>query len=565
MSTTPAATYTVADYLFDRIAELGTTDVFGVPGDFNLPFLDNVLAHPTLNWVGNNNELNAAYCADGYARVRGFAAMVTTFGVGELSAINGTAGAFAEYSPVLHIVGAPSRATQKTGLKVHHTLGDGKFTHFYEMARPVNCAQAWLTPANAAYEIDRVITSMLTHRRPGYILLSPDVARSEIYRPDHRLDAGARPRSSSAALAAFTAAAAKFLDGTQATVLADLLVHRLGAWTNLKDFLSTSKLPYATLAWGKSLVDERSDQFAGIYAGAASSVRPKDAVENAERLISVGVEFTDNTTAGFSMELDADRIIDIQPDQATVGGRAFAPIFMADALDALAAVIDGSAEQTATVEAYPLKDDDAEKPAPLPGDAPLAQQDLWPIVTEWMPEDSIILADQGTSFFGMADKAIPNGAMFIGQPLWGSIGYTLPASVGAAIADRDRRAVLLIGDGSAQLTVQEISTHLREKTNPLILLVNNDGYTVERAIHGPEQDYNDIARYDWQAIPAAFGGTPDTAVSLKATTSDELRAALAEANKQRDKLVLLEAVTEPMDLPAFLADICAALARSKES
>ena len=93
--------YTIADYLFDRVAEAGASEIFGVPGDFNLTFLDNVLASEKLRWVGNTNELNAGYAANGYARERGFAAMVTTFGVGELSAINATAGSFAEYAPIL--------------------------------------------------------------------------------------------------------------------------------------------------------------------------------------------------------------------------------------------------------------------------------------------------------------------------------------------------------------------------------------------------------------------------------------------------------------------------------
>ena len=122
--------YTIADYLFDRIAEAGATEIFGVPGDFNLTFLDNIIASDKLRWVGNTNELNAGYAADGYARERGFAAMVTTFGVGELSAVNATAGSFAEYAPVLHVVGAPSTALQDSKRRIHHTLGDGVFNHF---------------------------------------------------------------------------------------------------------------------------------------------------------------------------------------------------------------------------------------------------------------------------------------------------------------------------------------------------------------------------------------------------------------------------------------------------
>ena len=81
---------------------------------------------------------------------------------------------------------------------------------------------------------------------------------------------------------------------------------------------------------------------------------------------------------------------------------------------------------------------------------------------------------------------------FIGQPLWGSIGYTLPATLGTQIANPHRRNVLLIGDGSLQLTVQSLSTMIRQDLKPIIFVINNDGYTVERMIHGMNEPYNDI-------------------------------------------------------------------------
>ena len=158
--------YTIADYLFERIAEAGATEVFGVPGDYNLAYLDNIIDSDQLCWVGNTNELNAGYAADGYARERGFAALVTTFGVGELSAINATAGSFAEYAPVLQVVGTPTMQQQHDKRRLHHSLGDGTFNHFIKMVEPVTVARAQITPENAASEIDRVIRMVLKKHRP---------------------------------------------------------------------------------------------------------------------------------------------------------------------------------------------------------------------------------------------------------------------------------------------------------------------------------------------------------------------------------------------------------------
>ncbi|WP_257896075.1 thiamine pyrophosphate-binding protein, partial [Enterobacter chuandaensis] len=179
--------YCVADYLLDRLTDCGADHLFGVPGDYNLQFLDHVIDSPDICWVGCANELNASYAADGYARCKGFAALLTTFGVGELSAMNGIAGSYAEHVPVLHIVGAPGMASQQRGELLHHTLGDGEFRHFYHMSEPITVAQAILTEQNACYEIDRVLTTMLRERRPGYLMLPADVAKKAATPPVNAL------------------------------------------------------------------------------------------------------------------------------------------------------------------------------------------------------------------------------------------------------------------------------------------------------------------------------------------------------------------------------------------
>ena len=115
--------FTVGDYLLARLAEIGIRHVFGVPGDYSLAFLDHIMDSEQITWVGNANELNAAYAADGYARVNGAGALLTVYGAGELSAINGIAGAYAEYVPVIHVVGAPATSAQRARALVHHTLG----------------------------------------------------------------------------------------------------------------------------------------------------------------------------------------------------------------------------------------------------------------------------------------------------------------------------------------------------------------------------------------------------------------------------------------------------------
>lgn len=548
-------TYTVSDYLLDRLVELGVTDMFGVPGDFNLQFLDHVIDHEALTWVGNANELNAGYAADGYARVKGIGALVTTYGVGELSAINATAGSYAERVPVLHIVGAPSQEAQAAHLTMHHTLGDGDFTHFIRMATEVSCAVANLEHATAAGEIDRVLREMMIQKRPGYILLATDVARVEVAPPQAPLELP-QALSSPGSLEAFRADLATALAGKKTTVLADLLVHRMGAQEELTRLLSTTGLPYATLMWGKTLVDESKPAFAGIYAGVVSDERAKDAVEQAEALICAGVTFTDTTTAGFSQKLPENTVF-LGAQTAKIGRRTYAPLTLATALDVVREVALEVGAQPK--ELMPWAEETRED---IPWDEPLTQDVLWSLLSQELSPGNIVVADQGTSFFGMASRRFPENSMFIGQPLWGSIGYTLPAMMGAAIADRSARGVLLIGDGSAQLTFQEIGTMLEQKINPVVVLINNKGYTVERAIHGATQPYNDIRTYNWQLIPAALGAQEDDVLMLRVSTARELVEAAKLTHETRDRLVFMEVMMGQDDIPALLADVANALARA---
>ncbi len=544
------STYTVGDYLLDRLAELGVTEVFGVPGDYNLEFLDHIVAHSQLRWVGNANELNAGYAADGYGRLRGLSAVVTTFGVGELSAANAIAGSYAERVPVVHIVGGPSKDAQGTRRALHHSLGDGDFEHFLRISREITCARANLMPATATREIDRVLSEVREQRRPGYLLLPTDVARFETEPPSAplpRYTGGTSPR----ALAQFDAAAAELIADRQLTVLADLLVHRLNAVSELEALLAADAVPHATLMWGKSLVDESASEYLGIYAGAASAEPVRRAIEDAPVLVTAGVVFTDMVSGFFSQRIDPTRTIDIGVEQSAVGTAVFAPLEMAEALNAITDILTrrGVTSPPVASASDPVSVNRPDR------DQPLNQNVLWDRFCDALTPGNIVLADQGTSFYGMATHRLPQGVTFIGQPLWGSIGYTLPATLGAGLAQRDRRPVLLIGDGAAQLTVQELGVFSREGLSPVIVVVNNDGYTIERMIHGKSAPYNDIVGWHWAEIPTALGVTEH--LFFRAENFGELDDAFVAAAEHRDRMVLIEAVVPRLDIPDLLTELVA--------
>jgi len=536
-------TTTVTRYLLSRLRELGVGHVFGVPGDYSLAVLDEVLDTPGIEWVGTAAELGAAYAADGYARVKGFGALVTTFGVGELSAVNGVAGSYAERVPLLHITVGPSQAMEDTGASVHHTAGDGDFTRFARAHESVTCAHGVLRAPDAPAEIDRVLTAALAHRRPAYLRMPSDVGALHVpppRRPLVRVDPIVDPGN----LVRFTDAVRRRVASAESTaVLADYLVDRFGVRAELADLVAAG-LPHAVVAMGKSVLDERDPLFAGVYAGALSDDVTRTTVDDADLLIRVGVHLVDTTSGGFSQGYPDGAGIELQPWEARVDGEIFADVPLAVSLPAVTELVRAHHGVTPTPPRL------TDPPPPDTTCSALTQEFLWDAVSRSLTGEHLVIAEQGTSYFGIASRRFPSGCGFIAQPLWGSIGYGLPAALGAQLADPARRCVLLVGDGSAQLTIQELGTIARHDLHPVVVLVNNGGYTVERAIHGPRAAYNDIAAWDWRALPAALGA--ENALVMTVRTNHELLAALDAAHACTDRLVFIEAITDLDDVPELL-------------
>ncbi|EFS3079743.1 alpha-keto acid decarboxylase family protein [Salmonella enterica] len=540
--------YTVADYLLDRLAGCGIGHLFGVPGDYNLQFLDHVIDHPTLRWVGCANELNAAYAADGYARMSGAGALLTTFGVGELSAINGIAGSYAEYVPVLHIVGAPCSAAQQRGELMHHTLGDGDFRHFYRMSQAISAASAILDEQNACFEIDRVLGEMLAARRPGYIMLPADVAKKTAIPPTQALALPVHEAQSGVETAFRYHARQCLMNSRRIALLADFLAGRFGLRPLLQRWMAETPIAHATLLMGKGLFDEQHPNFVGTYSAGASSKEVRQAIEDADRVICVGTRFVDTLTAGFTQQLPAERTLEIQPYASRIGETWF-NLPMAQAVSTLRELcLECAFAPPPTRSAgQPVRIDKGE----------LTQESFWQTLQQYLKPGDIILVDQGTAAFGAAALSLPDGAEVVLQPLWGSIGYSLPAAFGAQTACPDRRVILIIGDGAAQLTIQKMGSMLRDGQAPVILLLNNDGYTVERAIHGAAQRYNDIASWNWTQIPPALNAAQQ-AECWRVTQAIQL-AEVLERLARPQRLSFIEVMLPKADLPELLRTVTRAL------
>ena len=562
------ATMSVGQYLAARLVQCGAAHAFGVPGDFTLALLDEMLAEPALSWVGSSNELNAAYAADGYARVgRTMGAVVTTYGVGELSAINGIAGAFAEDVPVACVVGMPATGALGSGALLHHSLLDGDHQHFVRAFREVTRAQAVLTAETAADEIDRVLTAALTTSKPVYLGIPADVAVAPLAPAlgAARLAEPLRPRASDpGALAAFERAVAQALavapahDGGEqpaVTVLAGPRIHRRGVESAVAALAALPGVRIASQVGSKAVIDEDHPASLGTYMGAITQHEAtRRAVDDAALLVMIGTVVSDFTTGFFTQAFDPTAAVELALDHARVGYAVFPDVRLDDALEALDRVI---------AAARLVEPEGATRPAVTatpPGDdaEPLDHGALWAELQAWLPPDTTLIAEAGTAFYGALDLTLPDRCDLLGQPVWSSIGYTIPATLGAGLARPQRRPVLIIGDGAAQLTVQELGQVFHHGLAPVILLLDNAGYTVERMIRSPEAVYQDIVPWNWRLIPAALGGSRVRV--REATTVGDLRAALADAAAAPDDALFVRVQLPRDDAPRLLVELTQRLA-----
>ncbi|HDS1817432.1 TPA: alpha-keto acid decarboxylase family protein [Pseudomonas putida] len=542
----------VADYLYLRLKQAGVDHLFGVPGDYNLWLLEALLQQDQIEWTSNANELNAAYAADGYARTKGLAALITTFGVGELSALNGIAGSAAEHVPVLHIVGAPPLAAQASKSPMHHTFGDGDFERFLRIHAEVAVGCSMLTPETAVSEIDRVLNLVIEQNKPGYLVIPMDVVNHQVEVPAQATARTVQP--SPTALADLRhALAACLAEPKRVSLIAGHLAERFGVKQGVRSLVQAHALMSASLLMGKGTLDERADSHIGLYVGGASEPAVKQAIEGCDLVIAVGVTFTDAVTGGFTDGLDHMKVLDIQPFSTHLHGVAY-PLRMHEAIQCLDDV---------------LKD---HRPLPTPlsarapaasfdPDATLNQADLWTIVGQSLTDNDIIVADLGTTFFGAASITLPQGAGFVAQPLWGSIGFSIPAAYGAKKAAPGSHVLLIVGDGSALLTAQEIGSMLRDDLSLTVLLLNNEGYTIERLICNPQRAYHDVPAWDWTRLPGLMGkGKAHETHTV--TRNRQLVDALVGRGEQMG-LRFIEAMLPKLDAPVLMTTITDAITKKQ--
>ncbi|KAL9255209.1 Pyruvate decarboxylase 4-like protein [Drosera capensis] len=539
---------TLGGYIAHRLASINCHSIFSVPGDFNLTLLDHFISHPSLSLIGCCNELNAGYAADGYARAKGVGACVVTFTVGGLSVINAIAGAYSENLPVICMVGGPNSNDYGTNRIIHHTIGETDFGQELRCFQNVTCHQAVINNLDDAHEqIDTAISTALKESKPVYISIScnlpalphPAFAREPV---PFFLDPSVSNQRS------LEAAVEETLEVLHKAVKPVLVGGpKLRVAKAQKAFLELADAcgyPVAIMPSAKGQVPEQHPNFIGTYWGAVSTSFVSEIVESADVYVFVGPIFNDYSSVGYSLLVKTEKTIIVKPNRVNIGhGPSFGCVLMADYLTLLAKRIK---KNTTAMENYCRIYIPPGRPLKCGQGQALKVNVLFKHIQDMLTKDNAVIAETGDSWFNCQKLRLPEGCGYEFQMQYGSIGWAVGATLGYAQGAKDKRVIACIGDGSFQVTAQDVSTMIRNGQNTIIFLINNGGYTIEVEIHdGP---YNVIKNWNYTGLVEAIHNGEGNCWTSKVKTEEDLVAAIATATgEKKDSLCFIEVIVHKDD------------------
>ena len=507
---------TVGGHLASRIVQAGTRAFFTVPGDFNLVLLDQLIKQPGLRMIGCCNELNAGYAADGYARATGgLSVVVVTYMVGGLSVINAVAGAYSDDLPVLVVSGGPNTLDAAANHRVHHTIGEAELYQCAECFEPVVAANLRCATSRRRRRDDRPCGHVMSgEAQAGVSGNRLQSGRRSATRADADQPAAARalqptrPRSRRLpqALAARIDVAAK------PVLVAGVKLRSQGATAAFRQLADALGCAVAVMPDAKGLFPESHPAFIGTYWGSVSSPNCAEIVESSDCQLFAGPMFNDYTTTGWTTLTTPSKLVHAGPDFLRMEGAEFTGLRLDALLGLLASKV---AKKPATLESYRRRHEPAAPAAAAPASEPLSLTELRRQIQALLAANNDLVVETGDSWFNGQKLHLPDGAGYHFQMQYGSIGWATGATLGVALgAGADRRTVALIGDGSFQLTAQEVSTMIRHQAKPIIFLLNNRGYTIEVEIHdGP---YNNIKNWDYAGLVDVFNAGEAGGLGLRA-------------------------------------------------
>jgi indolepyruvate decarboxylase len=520
--------------LIERLRALGVAHIFGIPGDYVLGLYEMLEASP-IELIGMTREDSAGFAADAYARVKGLGCVCVTYCVGGLSCANSIAGAYAEKSPVVVLSGSPGIRERDRNPLLHHKIKT--FETQFEVFQKITVDAAVVSdPLTASTEIDRVLSAAVRYKRPVYLEFPRDCVDVKITSPPRATHPVVPPSDPDALREALDDAETMLREAKRPMILADVEIHRFGLQDALLGLAEEARLPIATTILGKSVISEAHPLFIGVYEGAMGREEVTDYVENSDCLLMLGCFLTDINLGIFTAQLDPSRCINATSEDIQIRYHHYHDVRLDD-------FIRGLRERKLRLSPPPVP----ERPStyrdpwtPQP-DTPVTSARLFSRLQKLLDENMMVIADIGDALFGSSDLTMTHRTDYISPAYYTSMGFAVPAAVGAGIALPSSRALVVVGDGAFQMTGTELSTVARYGLNPIVVVMNNKGYTTERfLLEGP---FNDIHNWAYHRLTDVFGA----GLGFDVHNEDELDASLEAAVSYTRGYSLLNVHLDPLD------------------
>lgn len=522
----PNAGLSIGQYLIARLEDYGLRHVFGIPGDYVLAFYHQLCQSP-IQVIGCTREDNAGFAADAYARVSGMGAVCVTYGVGGLSLCNSIAGAYAEKSPVVVISGSPGLGERINNPLLHHRVRD--FRTQLEVFEKLCVAVTDLSDSRLAFrEIDRVLAACYRYKRPVYLELPRDQVKVVPEAP-HRHDP-THLVSDPDALAEAVDEAQRWIESCQRPVIiAGVEIHRFGLQDALLDLAVGAQIPVTATILGKSVISETHPLYAGLYEGAMGREEVTRFVEESDCVILLGEPMTDINLGIYTAKLDPGQCIFVTSEDLRIRHHHFHDVLLGDFVRQLAA----------RRPRAPRREPPQVTPAqPGPWQArpetPITVTRLMARLNEFLDANTVVIADIGDALFGASELVTRARTEFISPAYYTSMGFAVPAALGAGMARRDQRIVAIVGDGAFQMTGMELSTLVRHGFDAVVIVLDNKGYGTERFLH--PGDFNEINPWHYHRLPELVGGGR----GYEVRTEEQFDAALRSAWADRAGVSLLQ-------------------------
>jgi indolepyruvate decarboxylase len=511
--------------LLKALASHGAKEIFGIPGDFALPFFRVVEESRILPLYTLSHEPAVGFAADAAARLHsGLGVAAVTYGAGALNLINPVAAAYAEKSPVVVISGAPGAGEAHRGLLLHHqgkTL-DTQLRIFSE----ITCDQACLNDARSApADIARVLHSALTHSQPVYFELPRDMVAVPCAPV---VKAAPQPFDTEALAACADEVFARLRAARSPVIMVGVEVRRFGLESRIAELATRLGLPVVTSLSGRGLLANARAPLCGTYLGVAGTPDVTALVEESDALLLLGVIVSDTNFGVSARHIDLRKTIQALDERVTLGYHTYPRLPLAALVDALLA------RTTAALRAVPVLAPHAYPRGLVADDAPLTPTDIAVAVNDIM--DAVgrfpIASDMGDCLFTAMD--IENTEL-VAPAYYATMGFGVPAGLGLQAAT-GRRPLVLVGDGAFQMTGWELGNCRRYGWDPIVIVFNNAGWETLRAFQ-PESGFYDLGDWQFAGAAAALGGD-----GVRVHTRRQLHDALRRAVATRGRFQLIDAV-----------------------